>query len=116
MVLLDAGALCKENPIVAMFNGGPGWFGWNHPRSQVVGVKAVIGHQDVSCVWPAEFHQSAKHHVVIDIGCRDDVFVDLKVFFINVILLGSAILHEAMAEMVDRVVIDRSKVPFLVLQ
>ena len=112
----DVRAGGHEDAVVAMLLGGARGLVRDHRRAKVVRMETVVGDQHHGRVVVRVLQQLLEHHVVEDVPGVDDVPVDPEVVVADLLLLRRAILHEAVAVVVDRVVVDGREVPVLVLE
>ena len=114
-VLADAGAGHQQHAKVAVLDGGAGrlvgQLGW----SQMVRVEAVVRADDDGGICRGQRQHRAKHHVVEAVAGLDHTFIALKIVFRNVRATGRVVLHEAVAKVINGVVIDPHEVPWLML-
>ena len=74
-------------------------------------MEAVITDEDHGRLGAGKLQKSAEHEIVIAIGRVNDLFVKLEVALAHPLEPRRVILHEAMAEVVDGVEVDRRKIP-----
>ena len=115
-VLLDVIALHADYAELAVLHGRAGGFHGDATRTQMVGMEAVVGDHDDGGVGTGEIEQRLQHHVVKAVGAVDHVFVNLELGFGNAFHARRMVVHEAVAEVVDAVVVDGEKIPGFVLQ
>ena len=105
-----------QNAEIAVFDGRSGWNQRDGCGPQMVGMETMVRHQDHVDILAGVAQERAQHLVVELVAGRHDVFVDLEIGFRNAFLPWRMVAHEPMAEMVDRVIVNREEVPFPVLQ
>ena len=77
----------------------------------MIGMEAVVADEDHGRLGAGKLQKPAKHEIVIAVRRVDDLFVKLEVAFAHPLESRWVILHEAMAEVVDGVEVDRRKIP-----
>ena len=77
----------------------------------MIGMEAVVTDEDHGRLGTGKLKEPAEHEIVIAVGRVDDVFVKLEVALAHPLESRWVILHEAMAEVVDGVEVDRRKIP-----
>jgi hypothetical protein len=115
-VLFDARALDAENAIGAVFVGRSGGFAGQRTGPQVVRVEPVVGDQDHRGLFAGQFQQPSEHQVMETVGGRHHALVQVEFALRDVRPTGRMELHEAMLEVVDRIVVHPCEVPFFALQ
>jgi len=78
-------------------------------------MESVIADQHDRGILPCQFQQGSQHHVMVAVSHFDHMLIVLEILFAYPRQAGGVILHESMAEMVDRVIVDRHEVPGLEL-
>jgi hypothetical protein len=82
-----------------------------HFGPKMIVIKTVIREQDYSCVRSDQVEQSAEKHIVEAVYAGDDAPENSGIFRTHVGHGGRMILHEAMADVIDGVVINRQQIP-----
>ena len=107
----DVRAGGHEDPVVTVFLGGACRFVGELLGAKVIGVESMVGDEHHRGVLVRVFQELLQHHVVEDVSRVDDVSEQPEVIVFDVLPLWSAVPHEAVAVVVDRVVVDRREVP-----
>src|SRR4029453_10214793 len=94
-----------------MFDSRTSRLARNAGRTQVIGMKTVVGHENDSGIRPGELQKSAEHHVVVAVSAFEAIVENAEVPVLDVGLFGRMIPHESVAEMVDRVEVNSHEVP-----
>ena len=76
---------------------------------------SVIRTENEGSILPGKLHQPPQHKVVELVASRHHVPIDFKLLPANVGHARRVILHEAVAEVIDGIVIDSHKVPVVLL-
>ena len=80
----------------------------------MIRMEAMIRHENHGSVIARFIEQRSQHLIVELVRHRYHVVVQLKVAFADPTLPRRMILHEPVAEMIDRFVVDRKKIPWLI--
>ncbi len=115
LALADFRPLRDEDAVRTMLDRRSGRFDGDVLGPKVIGMESMIGNQDDGGVLAGEVQQRAEHHVVEAVSAFDDPLVDLEVLFLDEGLPRRVVLHEAVTEVIDPVVVDRHEVPGLEL-
>ena len=99
-----------------MLDGRPGGNIGNGRGAQVIRMKAMIRHENHGGVLAGFFEQRPQHLVVKLVSHRDHVVVQLEVALADPGLPRRMVSHEAVAEVIDRIEVDREEIPRLVIQ
>ena len=90
-------------------------FAWDSGWTQMIGMETVVRHKNDCSIVARESEKRAKHHVVVAVSSLQAVLENAEVPVVDVILFRRVIPHEGVAEVVNRVVINSHKVPWLAL-
>ena len=115
LVVFDARPGHHQDAKVAVLERRPRRLGRNPLRPQVIGMEAVVRHQNHRRLRPRHFHERVEHHVVVAVAGLDDAAIQLEVALVDVLLPRRMVTHEAVAEVIDRVEVHRHEVPRPVL-
>ena len=111
LVAFEPRAGGDEDPLRPMPDGDAGGYAGSELRPQVVAVEAVVGDDDDGRVGAGQLHEPAEKQVVKPVGGRDDPSVQLEVGLRDALHPRRVVGHEAVADLVDRPVVDCREVP-----
>ena len=111
LVRFETRAVGHDHALRPVPHGDAGGHAGGELRPQVIAVKPVIGHQHDRRVRTGEVDQPLQHHVVGTVGAIDDVLIHLEIRLRDARHLGRMVVHEKMADLIDRPEIDRHEIP-----
>jgi hypothetical protein len=114
-VFLDSRSTGNKDAELTMLDSRAGRLARDSGWTQVIGVKAMIGHEDDGSLVAGEPENGAEHHVVVAVSPFEAIVENPEIPVIDVVLLGRAIPHEGVAKVVDSIVVNSHEIPRLFL-
>ena len=99
-----------------VFHSRAGHFGGNIGGAARIGVEAVIAEDNHVRIRAGQLQQASEHGIVVAVRGCDNVLVDVETGFVYPAQTRRMVVHKAVPEVLDGVVIDSGEVPFGVFQ
>src|SRR5437868_2363096 len=84
-VFFDTGSLCNKDAELAMLDGWSSRFAGDAGRTQMVGMKTMVRHENYGCVLAGESEERSQHHVVVAVPPFEAIVENAEVPVVDVV-------------------------------